>query len=104
SVPLRSMLIGEFIPFAATFFITWIMSKIERRPNSVYGLGSRHKFSRFLSGLGWGVVCLSLLVLLLWKTGLLIFDNRLLFGGNAFRYGALWLGGFLLVALFEEYL
>jgi membrane protease YdiL (CAAX protease family) len=104
SVPLRSMLIGEFIPFAATLLVTWIMSKIERRPNSVYGLGGRRKLSRFLSGLAWGVAFLSLLVFSLWKTGLLIVDSRLLFGGNVFHYGAVWLVGFLLVGLFEEYL
>jgi len=41
---------------------------------------------------------------MLWKTGMLIIDSRLLFGGDALRYGAIWLGAFLLVALAEEYL
>jgi membrane protease YdiL (CAAX protease family) len=104
SVPLPSMLIGELIPFSATLLITWIMSKIEGRPNSVYGLGGSRKLSRFLYGLAWGAVCLSILVFSLWKTGLLIIDSRLLFSGDALRYGAAWLVGFLLVALFEEYL
>jgi membrane protease YdiL (CAAX protease family) len=104
SVPLRSMLISEFVPFAATLLVTWIMSKIERRPNSVYGLGGTRKLSRFLYGLAWGVVCLSLLVVSLWKTGLLIIDSQLLSGGSVLRYGVAWLVGFLLVALLEEYL
>ena len=80
------------------------MSKIERRPNSVYGLGGSHKVAHFFAGLAWGVVCLSLLVLTLWKTGLLVIDRRLLFGNDVFRYGAIWLLGFLLVGLLEEYL
>src|SRR5271166_5602158 len=95
--------IGESIPFLAVLLVTWIMSKIERRPNSVYGLGGRRKLPHFIAGLAWGVTCLSLLVLALWKTGLLVFDSRLLFGGDILRYGAIWLFGFLLVGLNEEY-
>ena len=97
-------IIAESLPFLATLLVTWIMSKIERRPNSVYGLGGQRKLPHFLAGLAWGVTCLSLLVFALWKTGLLVIDSRLLFGAAAFRYGALWLVGFLLVGLLEEYL
>jgi membrane protease YdiL (CAAX protease family) len=81
------------------------MSKIERRPNSVYGLGGRRKLPQyFLAGLGWGITCLSLLIMTLLKTGLLVIDNRLLYGSDIFRYGTIWLLGFLLVGLLEEYL
>jgi membrane protease YdiL (CAAX protease family) len=104
NVPIKLMLLNEAIPFLAVLLATWIMSKIERRPNSVYGLGGRRKVAHFFAGLIWGVVCLSLLVLTLWKTGLLVIDSRLLFGGAIFRYGAIWLLGFLLVGLLEEYL
>jgi uncharacterized protein len=98
------LFIAESLPLLATLFLTWIMSKIERRPNSLYGLGGTRKLPHFFAGLAWGVTCLSLLVLALWKTGLLVIDSRLLFGNNAVRYGALWLVGFLLVGLLEEYL
>ncbi|NYF81173.1 CPBP family intramembrane glutamic endopeptidase [Granulicella arctica] len=97
------MYIAESLPFLATLLVTWIMSKIERRPNSVYGLGGNRKLPRFLAGLAWGVTCLTLLFLILWKTGLLVINSRLLFGSDIFRYGALWLVGFLLVGLLEEY-
>lgn len=104
-IPLRlDIFIHEAIPFLATLLASWIMSKVERRPNSVYGLGGRRKVPHFFAGLAWGVVCLSLLVFTLWKTGLLVFDNRLLFGRDIFRYGAVWLFGFLIVGLLEEYL
>lgn len=99
----RFMLIGESLQFLLVLLLSWIMSKIERRPASVYGFGDSRKFSHFFAGLGWGVTCLSLLVLTLWKTGLLVFDSRLLFGSDVVRYGAIWLLGFLLVGLFEEY-
>jgi membrane protease YdiL (CAAX protease family) len=95
---------GESLPFLATFLVTWTMSKIEKRPNSVYGLGGKRPLPNFLAGLAWGVTCLSLLILTLWKTGLLVFDGRLLFGAGVLHYGGLWLLGFLMVGLLEEYL
>jgi membrane protease YdiL (CAAX protease family) len=98
------LLANESLQFLLVLLVTWIMSKIERRPNSTYGLGGSRKLAHFLAGLAWGVTCLSLLVLTLWKTGLLVIDSRLLFGGNILRYGAIWLLGFLMVGLFEEYL
>ncbi|MGA8270968.1 MAG: CPBP family intramembrane glutamic endopeptidase [Candidatus Sulfotelmatobacter sp.] len=97
-------LIGEGIPFLVLLLVTWIMSKIEHRPNSVYGFGDKRKLPHFFAGLAWGVTCLSLLVLTLWKSGLLVFDGRLLSGGDVYRYGAIWLVGFLLVGLLEEYM
>jgi hypothetical protein len=45
----------ECIPLLITLLGTWIMSKIERRSNSVYGLGDRRKLSHFLAGLAWGM-------------------------------------------------
>jgi len=95
---------NELIPFLVIFFVTWIMSKIERRPNSVYGFGDTRKFPRFFAGLAWGVAFLSLLVLTLRITGLLVFDSRLLFGADILRFGAIWLFGFLMVGFLEEYL
>jgi len=103
-ISLKAAFINESIPLVIVLLVTWIMSKIERRPNSVYGLGGSRKVAHFFAGFAWGVVCLSLLVLSLWKTGLLVVDRRLLFGGDILRYGVMWLFGFLLVGLFEEFL
>ena len=95
---------GELIPFLVIFLVTWIMSKIERRPNSVYGFGDDRKFPHFFAGLAWGVTFLSLLVFTLRVPGLLVFDGRLLSGVDILRYGAMWLVAFLVVGFFEEYL
>lgn len=103
-VPPVVLVFGELIPFLILLFVTWIMSKIEHRPNSSYGLGGSRRLPRFFAGLVWGIICLSILILTLIKTGLLVIDSRLLFGSEALRYGAIWLLGFLLVGLFEEYL
>jgi uncharacterized protein len=100
----RFLFIAEGIPFLVTAFVTWVMSKIERRPNSVYGLGDSRKLAHFFAGLAWGLICLSLLIFTLVKTGLLIIDGRVLFGSDILRYGAIWLLGFFLVGLLEEYL
>ena len=97
-------IIPEFITLLGVLLVSWIMSKIERRPNSVYGLGDRRMFSHFVSGLAWGITCLSLLILTLWKAGFLVFNGRLLFGSDILKYGAIWLFGFLLVGMLEEYL
>ena len=98
------LFIAESIPFLITVLVTWIMSKIERRAISVYGLGDSRKLVHFLAGLAWGVVCLSLLILTLVKLGPLVIDGRLLFGSDIVRYGAIWLVGFFLVGMLEEYL
>src|SRR5580698_4951905 len=74
------VLLNEALPFLIVLFAAWIMSKIERRRNSVYGLGGGRKLPLFFAGLGWGLACLSLLVFVLWKSGLLVIDKRLLFG------------------------
>jgi membrane protease YdiL (CAAX protease family) len=100
----RSVLLNEGIPFLCVALATWIMGKIERRPTSVYGFATKRWLPNFLAGLGWGLVFLSLLVLILRGTGMLVFDGRLLFGTAALHYGAIWLVGFLLVGLLEEYL
>ncbi|MGD0215602.1 MAG: CPBP family intramembrane glutamic endopeptidase, partial [Terriglobales bacterium] len=103
-ISIKMGILAEAIPFIAVLLVTWIMSKIERRPNSVYGFGGSQKIAYFFAGLAWGVVCLSILVSSLWKTGFLVIDRRLLFGNDVLRYGSTWLFGFLLVALLEEYL
>lgn len=98
------LFLAEAIPFVILLFITWTMSKIERRPASAYGFGGRRRLMFFFSGLGWGIVCLSILITAMWKFGFLVFDGRLLFGWDILRHGAIWLLGFLLVGLLEEYL
>jgi membrane protease YdiL (CAAX protease family) len=96
-------ILGETIPFLSVVFVSWLMSKIEGRRFAAYGLAGKSMFSYFFAGLAWGVICLSLLILTLWKTGLLVFDARLIFGRDILRYGALWLIGFLCVGLQEEF-
>ncbi len=101
--PSSIVVLRDSIPLLAILVATWIMSKIERRPVSVYGLGGKNKFAHLCAGFASGVICLSLLVLALWKTGLLAFDRRLLFGSAILLHGTSWLLAFLLIGLLEEY-
>lgn len=103
-ISFRAGLLAESLPLLAIFLVTWIMSKIEKRKVSVYGLGGQRKVPNFSIGLAWGVSCLTLLVFILWKAGFLVFQGRLLFGADVIRYGARWLLGFFIVGLLEEYL
>ena len=95
---------NEAAPFALILLATWIMSRIEKRPNSVYGLGGGNIPQRFFAGLLWGIVCISLLIYALQTTGHLVFEARLLHGGQAAKSATLWAVGFLCVGLLEEYL
>jgi len=97
------MFANEAVPLIGVLLVTWIMSKIERRPAGVYGLGGIRKLPRFVAGLAWGLICLTPLILILWKFGFLVFDSRLLFGADILRYGAEWIAVFLAVGLLEEY-
>jgi len=96
--------ISEAAAFLVVVLVTWIMSTIERRPLSVYGLGGDRKILRLLVGTILGLIAISLLVLILLKSGLLVIDRRLLFGSAVLHYLLLWVPGFLAIGLFEEYL
>jgi hypothetical protein len=100
----RLMIAAEGAGLFCVAATTWIMARIERRPNSAYGLGGKHRVGNLLAGLSWGFALLSLLVLALRAAGLLAFDGRRLFGAAALHYSVIWLAAFLLVGLLEEYL
>jgi membrane protease YdiL (CAAX protease family) len=95
--------ITEITAFLVTGLVTFIMSKIEGRPLSVYGLGGTRKLFDFLVSSVLGLVAISVLVFILIKAGFLVIDSRLLFGSEALRYAILWIPGFLAIGLFEEY-
>lgn len=101
-IPLKLGIINEGLGVCAVLLATGIMAKIERRGRN-YGYGGAHKFKHFLRGLTSGLALIALLVLILSKSGLLVIEGRLIFGGaDVARYGLLWLGAFCLVGVFEE--
>jgi membrane protease YdiL (CAAX protease family) len=92
----------EGAAFLCAAIPTWLMTRVERRRLADYGFAAQRSLRNFTAGIFWGVALLSSLVLILWLTGFLVFDARLLFGRSVLSYGVVWLGGFLLVALAEE--
>jgi hypothetical protein len=101
-LPLRLGMITEFAQFLPTILATAIMALIERRSVLAYGYQGTAKAVRFLSGLVWGFIALSALVLVLWRAHLLTFDGELLHGSAILKYAFAWGLMFLVVALFEE--
>ena len=92
----------EWPGIIAALVAMWLLGRLERRPATAYGFARQNRMRYFLRGLMWGLALLSLLVFLLRGFGLVVFDTKLLTGTAIARYGLLWLGGFLLVAIKEE--
>jgi CAAX protease family protein len=101
-MPLKLGLISEIAQFVPVILATAIMALIERRSLFAYGFMGEARVVRFVSGLVWGFVALSVLVGVLWKAGVLVFDGQSLHGEDIWKYGFAWAGVFLVVALFEE--
>jgi uncharacterized protein len=102
TLALRIALIAEITQFLPTIFATTVMALLERRSPLAYGFHGEKKRVRFFSGLAWGLIALSVLLLVLWKAHLLAWDGALLHGGTAVQYAFGWGLMFLLVAFFEE--
>ncbi|MGI4853597.1 MAG: CPBP family intramembrane glutamic endopeptidase [Janthinobacterium lividum] len=101
--PALQTIVGEAVQFLAPALAALIMTRIERRRFSQYGLGPVRP-AQFGAGMVWGLGALSLLVGVLWKTGLLVFTGQLIHGAPIVEWGLIWAIAFLLVGLSEEYL
>src|SRR6202034_1799156 len=70
-IPLSSFFFREASLLCGTLMLTWVMSKIEGRRFSIYGLHGSRRTRNLIVGAVWGVVCVSLLVFVLHHLGLL---------------------------------
>lgn len=98
----RIVLLQEFCQFVLLLVATGIMAAIEKKRVDAYGYVGTSKLPRFIFGLIWGFVAISILVGSLWKAHLLAFDGDPLHGLIALKYAAGWGLVFIFVALFEE--
>jgi hypothetical protein len=96
------MALLESIQLGSVVLATFIMSRIEHRSITSYGLADREGGRHLALGLLWGFVALSVLIGLLAMTGHLAFDGLLLHGTPALTYAVKWGCVGLEVALFEE--
>lgn len=90
--------------FLISAFVAWLMSLIERRPWTRYGIGTVRALPDFFIGLVWGFFCLSTLIGLLLATHTIAFTGVALHGSAAAVSGAKWLLACLLVGFSEEFL
>lgn len=99
--PLTGLLIelSQLLPVAVA---TAIMALLERRPILFYGFRGKARVIRFVSGLAWGFIAISFLVLLLRHLGYLSLEGRAIGGTAALRYGVLWGLMFIGAGLCEE--
>jgi hypothetical protein len=96
---------GEWLAFAAVGFAAWIMSRIEKQPWGNYGMPWSGAFrSRFWLGGLFGFAALSLIMGVLHLTHCYYIDGMAIGGMQILKFGALWLGAFIGVGFFEEFL
>ena len=83
---------------------TWIVSRMEKRPTSDYGIPARQAFGgRFWEGTIWGFAMLSAIPLTLKAMGHFQIDSVALTGHTALLYGLGWGLVFICVGINEEF-
>jgi uncharacterized protein len=80
------------------------MAKIEKRRFGAYGLALRQAPGKlFCTGLLWGILALSALILLMRLFGVFSYGTLALHGARILKFAAFWGVFFLLVGFFEEF-
>lgn len=95
-------LVAEGVQLVCVVIATGILALIERKSLLAYGYQGKARATRFISGLVWGFVAITVLVLSLWQLEFLAFDGRSLAGAATWSYAFKWAVMFLLVGIFEE--
>jgi membrane protease YdiL (CAAX protease family) len=102
---LWGFLIGECVSLIAALVPAVIMARIEKRPFGAYGLPRQGAFGKpFWIGALWGIVALTVLMLIMRAAGAFYFGSLALHGVRILKFAAFWAVMFTLVGLFEEFL
>jgi len=102
---LWSSMLEEFGDLVAALIPALVLARMERRSWAAYGIPLKHAFGRlFWTGVLWGSVAISLLMLSLYRLHAFAFGHLALHGWRILRFAAFWALMFLLVGLFEEFL
>jgi uncharacterized protein len=98
------LILNEAIVAFVVLAAAGIMSLIESRAPGVYGMPLSSAFgAKFWQGMLWGLLAVSLLVGLIAAAGAYSFGPVALSGSAILSNGILWLIGFLIVGVFEEF-
>ena len=102
--PLWLFLLRECESLAAAAIPALVLSHFERRPFGDYGLPHRDAFGRsFWVGAVWGIVAITILLLVMRGVGVFYFGGIALHGPRVLKFAAFWGLLFLIVGLFEEF-
>jgi uncharacterized protein len=98
-------IISESIPFALALVAAGIMSRIEQRRFSAYGIPWKGAFGRrFWQGVVWGLSFEAAEILAIYAFGGFTLGTLALAGTELLKYSILWAIVFILVGMFEEFL
>ena len=98
------LLLSEGLAFALLLVATFIMSRLERRPLGIYGLGLKGALGkRFWEGTLWGFSAMSLMLMVMRLSGVFWFGPAHFDPRSTLTFGSLWGLGFFFVGILEEY-
>ncbi len=102
---LLSRLADYLVQVTAIILPAFVMARIEKREFDVYGLPRHTAFGKlFWMGTIWGIVSITVLLVLLRGAGAFYFGGFALHGIRVLKFAAYWGAFFLLVGCFEEFL
>lgn len=101
-IPPFTGLLLEGSQFLPVLLAAVAMALLEQRPLLFYGYLGKARVLRLVSGIVWGFIAISAVVLVLRQFGYLSIEGRTLGGIAALKYACEWGGLFLLVGLTEE--
>jgi membrane protease YdiL (CAAX protease family) len=99
------LLIGDTVEFIAAIVPAFVMSRLEQRPFGAYGLAPIQAFRKnFWIGAIWGILSLTLLLVLMRTIHVFYFGGFAVHGARAVKFAGFWGLVFLVVALYEEFI
>jgi membrane protease YdiL (CAAX protease family) len=97
-------LLNELVDFALVAAIAWVMSRIEHRPFSSYGLPlERSAGALMLRGAVWGFIPSALILIPIYFLGGCSFQGLALHGWDFLGYALIWAVAMLAMAFAEEF-
>jgi len=97
-------LLNEAVVLMGVLFTSAIFARFERRSFAAYGLPFRGAFgAKFWEGMLWGLVLVSVVLLVLRATGNFYFGTTILRWPHAAAFAGLWAVYFIIVGVAEEF-
>lgn len=102
TIPVKMVFVQESLDLICVAIATGFMAWWERRGPLSFGFIDAFAWVRLLSGVAWGMICLSTVVACMSQWGFIVFEHHTLEGWMAWRYALAWASVCLIVGIFEE--